>query len=140
MKIDKISFGQTYIKPSLVKYIKQEDLTNKVSYVYGLGELYPADIFLEANSKGGLTVDIMHSTPAKMLFFNDNIPKTYDNIVTLNFMHHMERFHRIHEGIKVPVLKTVINNIEKLSIKDLQLAVNDKIQYYYNTFGRKFLN
>ena len=38
------------------------------------------------------------------------------------------------------VTHTAISDIEKFSIKDLQLAVNDKIKYYYENFGKKFLN
>lgn len=139
MKTDKVTFGQTYIKPSLAKYMKAKNL-EKVPYIFGLGEFYPADIFIGSNIRGELTLDIIHSTPAKHLFFNDEIPKTYDNIVTLNFMHNMERLQRFHEGISTPVFKTVIKDLDKLSIKDLQLAVNEKIQYYYETLGRKFFN
>ncbi len=139
MKTDKVSFGQTYIKPSLAKYMKPDNL-GKVPYIFGLGEFYPADIFIGSNIKGELTVDIMHSTAAKHLFFSDVIPKTFDNVTALNCMHSMERAQRIRNGIKTPVLKTVIGDIENLSIRDLQLAVNDKIKYYYETLGKKFLN
>ena len=139
MKTDKVSFGQTFIKPSLVKYMKQENM-GKVPYIFGLGELYPADIFIGANIKGELTVDIMHSTPAKHLFLNDAVPKTLENVTALNFIHNMERAQRIRNGIKTPVLKTVIGDIKDLSIKDLQLAVNDKIKLYYETLGKKFFN
>lgn len=139
MKTDKVSFGQTYIKPSLSKYMKPDNL-GKVSYIFGLGEFYPADIFIGANIKGELTVDIMHSTSAKHLFFSDAVPKTFENVVALNCMHNMERAQRLRNGIKTPVLKTVISDIDKLSIRDLQFAVNDKIKYYYETLGKKFFN
>jgi len=139
MKTNEISFGQTYIKPSLIKYMKHDNL-GKIPYIFGLGEFYPADIFVGANVKGQLTIDIMHSTPAKHLFFSDEIPKTFENIAALNFMHNMERSQRLRSGIKTPVLKTIIPNIDKISIKDLQLAVNDKIKLYYETLGKKFFN
>lgn len=139
MKTDKISFGQTYIKPSLMKYIKQDNI-DKIPYIFGLGELYPADIFVGANLKGDLTLDILHSTPAKQLFFSDEIPKTLDNVSVLNCLHNMERVQRFQNGIKTPVYSTVIDNLDNLSIRDLQLSVNDKIKYYYETFANKFLN
>ena len=139
MKTDKISFGQTYIKPSLLKYMKPDNLS-KVSYIFGLGEFYPADIFIGSNIKGELTVDIIHSTPAKHLFLNDSIPKTLKNVAVLNFMHNMERPQRICDGITTPKLKTVIKDIDNMTIKDLQLAVNDKIKLYYETMGKKFFN
>lgn len=139
MKADKVSFGQTYVKPSLIKYLKPEN-TGKVSSIFGLGEFYPVDLYVGANAKGWLTIDIKHSTPAKQLFLSDEIPKTFANITTLNFIHNMERAQRLRNGIKTPILKTVIPNIENMSVKDLQLAVNDKIKYYYETFGKKFFN
>ncbi|MBO6181898.1 hypothetical protein J6O86_09460 [bacterium] len=139
MKTDKITFGQTYIKPSLVKYMKQENI-DKMPYIFGLGEFYPTDIFIGSNLKGDLTLDIMHSTPAKQLFFIDEIPKTLGNVAILNFLHNTEKAQRIHDGIKTPILKTAISDIDKLSIRDLQLAVNQKIEYYYETLAKKFLN
>lgn len=139
MKTDKVSFGQTYIKPSLVKYMKQKSMY-KIPYIIGLGEFYPADIYIGANIKGELTVDIMHSTAAKHLFFSDAVSKTFENVTALNYMHNMERVQRIRNGIRVPIIKSVIGNIENLSVKDLQLAVNDKIKLYYETLGKKFFN
>ncbi len=139
MKTDKISFGQTYVKPSLIKYMKKENM-DKMPYIFGLGEFYPVDIFVGSNIKGDLTLDIVHSTTAKQLFFSDEIAKTFENVTTLNFIHNMERAQRFRNGIKTPVFKTKISDIEKFSIKDLQLAVNDKIKYYYENFGKKFLN
>lgn len=139
MKTDKITFGQTYIKPSLAKYMRPENI-DKMPYIFGLGELYPTDIFIGSNIKGDLMLDIMHSTPAKQLFFSDEVPKTFGNITLLNFLHNMERAQRFHDGIKTPVWRTSISDIDKLSIRDLQLAVNKKIEYYYETLAKKFLN
>lgn len=139
MKTDKITFGQTYIKPSLVKYMKPENI-DKMPYIFGFGELYPTDIFIGSNVKGDLTLDIIHSTPAKQLFFSDEIPKTMSNVMTLNFFHSMEKAQRFHDGVKTPILRTSITGIDKLSIRDLQLAVNNKIEYYYETLAKKFFN
>lgn len=139
MKTEKITFGQTYIKPSLVEHVSKSNL-EKIPYIVGLGEFYPVDIFLGANAKGQLTLDILHSTPAKQLFFSDEISKNFENLSTLNFLHNMERIQRINNGIKTPVLKTVISDFDKLSIKELQLAVNEKIKYYYENLAKKFLN
>lgn len=139
MKTDKISFGQTYIKPSLAKYMKEENI-QKMPYIFGFGEFYPTDIFIGANKKGELTLDIVHSTLAKQIFFNEDIPKTLENVTVLNFLHNMERLQRLYQGVKTPVSNVVIKDIENLSVKDLQLAVNDKIQQYYETLAKKFLN
>ncbi len=139
MKTDKITFGQTYIKPSLVKYMKQGNI-DKMPYIFGLGELYPTDIFIGSNIKGDLTLDIIHSTPAKLLFFSDEIPKTFENVTLLNFLHNTERAQRIYDGVKTPILRTSISDIDKLSIRDLQLTVNKKIEYYYETLAKKFFN
>lgn len=138
MNTEKISFGQTYIKPSLMRYMKPEN-QNKMPYLFGLGEFYPADIFIGSNIKGQLTLDIAHSTAAKQLFFSEEIPKTLKNVSILNFIHNMERVQRERNGIKTPVLKTVIDDLDNMSIRELQLAVNDKIKYYYETLGKKFL-
>ena len=137
MKADKISFGQTYIKPSLMNYMSKEN-QGKIPYIFGLGEFYPVDIFVGSNIKGDLTLDIMHSTPAKQLFFSDEIPKTLVNVTTLNFIHNMEKAQRIRNGIITPVLKTTIPDLDKMTIKDLQIIVNNKIKDYYQTLGKKF--
>lgn len=139
MKADKITFGQSYIKPSLIEHMSKSNL-DKIPYIVGLGELYPADIFIGANMRGHLTLDIIHSTPAKQLFFSNEIPKTIENVSILNFLHNMERYQRIHSGIKTPIFKTAIDNIDNLSIKELQLAVNDKIKFYYEKLANKFFN
>ena len=139
MKTDKITFGQTYIKPSLAKHMSKSNL-EKIPYIVGLGEFYPVDIFIGANAKGQLTLDILHSTAAKQLFFSDEISKNFENFATLNFLHNMERVQRINNGIKTPIFKTAIPNLDKLSIKELQLAVNEKIKYYYENLAKKFLN
>lgn len=138
MKADKINFGQTYIRPSLLRYMEPEN-QNKMPYIFGLGEFYPVDIFLGSNIKGQLTLDIAHSTAAKQLFFIDEIPKTFENIAALNLIHNMELMQRQRNGNIAPIMKTVIPDFDKMSIKELQLAVNDKIKYYYETLGKKFL-
>lgn len=74
------------------------------------------------------------------MFFSDEISKNFENFATLNFLHNMERVQRINNGIKTPILKTAIPNLDKLSIKELQLAVNEKIKYYYENLAKKFLN
>lgn len=139
MKTDKISFGQTYVKPSLIKYMAQENI-EKLPYIFGFGELYPTDIYLGSNVKGGLTLDIMHSTTAKHVFFSDVIPKTLENITTLNFLHNMECAQRYRSGQKTPVFSTIIQNISDLSINDLQYTINEIIKHYYEKFGKKFFN
>ncbi len=139
MKADKITFGQSYIKPSLVEHMSKANL-EKIPYIVGLGEFYPADIFIGANMRGQLTLDIIHSTPAKQLFFSNEIPKTIENVSILNFLHNMDRCQRKNYGIRTPIFKTVIENIDNLSIKELQLAVNDKIKFYYEKLANKFFN
>ena len=44
MKVNNISFGQTYLKPS-IKNLSQEN-QEKLKYSYALGELYPVDLYL----------------------------------------------------------------------------------------------
>ena len=138
METSKISFGQTYIKPSLTQYMAPNNL-KKMPYIFGLGEFYPIDIYMGSNTRGQLTLDMIHSTVTKQLFLNNIIPKTIQNISILNFMHNMEIAARKRNGIKTPIFKTTIDDIDNLSIKELQLKVNEKIQKYYENFGKKFL-
>lgn len=139
MQTDKISFGQTRILPS-VKYLDKRT-TDKLPYLFGFGELYPIDFFIGSTPKGNLTVDIMHSTPAKHIFLNlKEEEQTFSNIATLSTLHFMENATRLRQGIRIPVLHTEIKNADELPVRELQYTINDKIRMYYDTLAKKFLN
>ncbi len=139
MKTDKISFGQTYIKPNL-KYLNPET-SHKVPYLFGFGELYPIDFYIGSTMKGNLTVDIMHSSAAKHVLMNlEDEEKTFENILYLRTVHFMDMATKARQGIKVPILHTEVKNADKLSVEELQYTINDKIKLYYDTIAKKFLN
>ena len=66
MRTDKVSFGQTYIRPTLLNNIAQHN-QQKVLSLIGLGEIYPVDMYLGANREGDLVIDLLHTTLAKYL-------------------------------------------------------------------------
>ena len=138
MKTDKISFGQTYIRPTLIKNIAAHNLP-KVHSLIGFGELYPADIYMGADKEGNLILDIVHSTMAKYLYFSDEVPKTTFNTSLLQFMHFGEKSSRKLTKYNIPVYNIKINNLDYFTTEELQYAVNDKLVNYYNNMLDKKL-
>ena len=83
MKTDKISFGQTYIRPNLLKNLAPHNFP-KVESIIPFGEVYPADIYIGADKNGDMVLDILHSTMGKFLYFSGEIKK---NVLNTSILH-----------------------------------------------------
>lgn len=140
MKTDKITFGQTYIRPTLLNNISPEN-QEKVLSLIGLGELYPADVYLGANYEGDLIIDVLHTTLAKHLYFSGEVPKTSFNASILQFMHSMEKIARKQNQYKLPIYNIKIKNLDYFDTPDLQYTVHEKIANYFNKIiDKRFFN
>ena len=81
--IKSISFGQTYLKSTLA-YMSDEN-REKLKYSYGLGQIYPNDIYMGADKRGNLTLDITRCIPQDYLIIN-NLTDSYGELV-LELLH-----------------------------------------------------
>ena len=140
MKTDKVSFGQTYIRPTLFQNLSKQHHP-KVMSLIPLGELYPVDMYLGANREGDLVVDILHSTLGKFLYFAGEIPKTIENVAMMQFWDSAERINRRNNGYKLPVYNIKIQNLDYFTTPELQHTVHVRIAHYLqNMIDKRFFN
>lgn len=140
MKTDKVSFGQTYIRPTLLQNIAPQN-QQKVLSLIGLGELYPVDMYLGGNKEGDLIIDILHTTLAKYLYYSGEVPKTSFNASILQFMDSMERVTRKQNRYNLPVYNIKIQHLDYFNIPELQYTVHERIaNYFKNIIDKKFFN
>ncbi len=140
MKINnQVSFGQTFLQESLNKYMSQEN-RDKLLYSYGLGELYPVDIYLGSTPRGDLTVGIKQANLWDYLTINNEIPMTQENIAAYTFIKRMEKTHENMYGLSVPYDVSVIKNIDYMYQEDIAYSIRDKIADYYKKYAHKFYN
>lgn len=140
MKTDKISFGQTYLKPSIFKNLAPHNF-QKVESIIPFGEIYPADIYIGADKSGDIVLDILHSTMGKFLYFSGEVPKTALNAGILQVMDSTERINRKMSGYKLPVYSIKIKDLDHFSIPKLQYTINEKLVYYYDKMiDRRFFH
>ena len=138
MRTNKISFGQTYIKPTVISNLTEHN-QQKVMSLIPLGELYPTDIYLGANKEGNLIVEMLHSTMGKFMYFSGEVPKTPLNTSILQFMDSMEKIAR--KGLNLPVYRLEIKELDKFNRAELQYTVHEKLVHYYkNMIDKKFFN
>lgn len=131
MKINQISFGQTYLKPS-IKYMSEEN-RKKLEYSYALGDLYPVDIYLGATRKGDLTVEITKGSEYEYLLKNNEIPLTAENIAAYKFIRGAEMVYNRVYGPRYPVQKTVIEYLDYIPEDTLAHYIASDVEHYRKT-------
>lgn len=140
MKIDnKVSFGQTYIHPSLSRYLSKSNQL-KLEHSYALGQLYPMDIYLGANYKGQLNVGLRRCNLWDYLTINNEIPLNIENTSKYVIIKRMELMHNYMYGNKYPLENFVINNLDFKYQEDIAYEINDKIIEYMNKYAKLFSN
>lgn len=138
MKTDNVSFGISYVKPS-IRYMSKQN-QEKVKSIIPLGQLYPVDMFIGSNIKGDLTLDIVKTPMHKFLAYTDEIPKTFENLCAMDFASRLEtKYLATHEEL-IPLSHYTIKNLKNYTKKDLPYAVHEKILEYFNTIGKIFVS
>lgn len=138
MKINQISFGQTFLKSS-VRQMSAEN-REKLKSIYAFGQIYPLDIYLGADRKGDLTLEITRSSVYDYLVANDEIPLTPENIAVYNFIKGTEIADKYIHGNKEPVRKATITNMDYISEEVLPYYVADEIDEYFKHCPKKYEN
>ncbi len=140
MKVNNISFGQTYYNDSLSRYMNERD-RNKLHYSYSLGDLYPVDIILGSDKRGDLTVKIRHiSNDWDQLVGTGEIPPTPENLQAYFLLKQINAANEAIHGPKYPTLNGRIRNLHNKSEQDIKYEIQDLIGKYYEKYGYEFLN
>ena len=137
-RIDNINFGITYLKPSL-QYMSEAN-RKKLVPSYGLGQLFPVDIFLGADRKGNLTVEIMKTSLWKHLYVNNDIPQTPLTYSLFKFDEAMNRIKMVKERKQIPIEKKTLNFMDLRSSKALPYDIAHEIEKYFKKYRNLFLN
>lgn len=137
-RVDNTAFGITYLKPSL-QYMSKMNQKKLVSS-YGLGQLYPVDIFLGADRKGNLTVEIMKSSMWKYLYINNDIPQTPFTYALASLDEGLNRIKMMRESIKIPIEKKTFKFMDLRSSKALPYDIAQEIENYFKKYKNLFMN
>ncbi len=136
MKTNSISFGTTYIKPSINHLSKANK--EKVKKLIPLGQIYPVDLFLGADRKGNLTLEIKQTFIYDHLIANDQLDLTPQNIAMYKISKAAQNtFNYIH-GDKTPVRKATIEHLDAIPKDILPYYVADEIEEYEKTYSKNF--
>lgn len=140
MKVNNITFGQTYYNDSLGRYMNERD-RNKLYYSYSLGDLYPVDIILGSDKRGDLTVKIRHtSNEWDQLVWAGEVPPTMENLQAYFLLKQIDIANEEIHGPKYPALNGKIRDLHKKSEQDIKYEIQDLIGKYYEKYGYKFIN
>ena len=140
MKVNNISFGQTYFHTSLSRYMNERD-KNKLYYSYGLGDMYPVDIVLSANKQGDLNVSVRHTNNDwDYLIKSGEIEPTEENKYAYFLLKQFEFANRDIHGPKYPAIHGTVRNLSRKNEQDIKYEIQDLIGDYYEKYGHLFLN
>jgi len=131
MKVNNISFGQTFIKPSLAQM--SEKNREKIKVLYPFGEIYPLDIYLGADKKGDLTLEITKSSIYDYLISNNELPLTPKNAAAYRIIKGLEITNKYLHGNNEPVRKSTIKFLDYIDEETLPYYVADEIEEFYKT-------
>lgn len=136
MKTNAISFGQTYLTPSL-KNLSPEN-RKKLTYSFALGQLYPNDIYLGATRNGDLTVQITGTSIYKHLLINNAIPPTKKNIALFKLTQKLDNTYTAIHGPKYPIKKSVIKYLDYIPQDTLAHYIASEIEEYNHKYAHLF--
>ncbi len=136
MKTNSISFGTTYLKPT-IRYMSKEN-RQKLRSIYPLGQLYPVDIFIGADKRGNMTLDIKQSFIYDYLIQNDQFELTPQNISMYKFYKALNNSYKNIHGDNTPVRKATIENLDYITEDVLPYYVATEIEEYTKTQAKKF--
>ncbi len=136
MKINPITFGQTFLKPSL-SYISNDNRA-KLRDLYAIGNIYPNDIYLGATSKGDLTVEVTRGSLYDHLILNDQLTPTLENIVAYNIIKKAEIAAKELHGMPYPVKKSVIKYLDYIPEDMLKHQIVSEVEEYNKQYAYLF--
>ncbi len=136
MKINNVSFGTTYLTPSL-RCMSPEN-REKIKSVYSLGQIYPVDLYLGSDKKGDLTLQIKRGSMYDYLLKNNYIEPTKNNIAALKIIKAADAVNKYIHGDSSPVRKVTIKELDYIPEDILPYYVADEIEEFNKTYSKKF--
>lgn len=139
MKVDdSVSFGKTFVQPS-IRYLSKIN-QSKIEHSYGLGQIYPMDVSLGGTTLGDLTVSIRRGNLWDFYTANDEIPLTNENILMYYLAKRFEVIGEFLHGSKYPIERHIIKNLNKKTRKEIAFEINDIIADYNKKYGKQFMS
>lgn len=139
MKINQISFGQTFIN-STFQNLSQEN-KEKLGPSIAIGEYYPMDIYLGAKNGNDLVVQMTRANELDYLISSGEIEPTDDILAQYQIQKAFEyAMEYIHGKKKYPVEKLVIKNLDKMDSIDIINRITDAVEDYNEKYKRLFEN
>lgn len=139
MKINPISFGQTFVNSSFqnLSYENKEKLGPSIV----IGEYFPMDIFMGARGSNELVVEMTRANEWDYLLSSGEIEPTEENIALLQIQKAFEYMHEaIHGKKKYPVEKIVIKDLDELDSRDIINRIVDAVEDYNEKHRKLFEN
>ncbi len=139
MKINQISFGQTFIN-STFQNLSQEN-KEKLGPSIAIGEYYPMDIFMGARNSKELVVEMTRASEWDYLLSSGELEPTEENIACYQMQKAFEAvMEAIHGKKKYPVEKLVIKDLDKLDSRDIINKIVDAVDAYNEKHRKLFEN
>lgn len=139
MKINPISFGQTFINSSF-QNLSQEN-KEKLGPSIAIGEYFPMDIFVGAKNSKELVIEMTRASEWDYLLSSGELEPTEENIACYHIQKAFEYVHEaIHGKKKYPVEKLIIKDMDKLDSKDIMDKIVDAVDDYHEKYRKLFEN
>lgn len=139
MKINPISFGQTFVNSSFqnLSYENKEKLGPSIV----IGEYFPMDIFMGARGSNELVVEMTRANEWDYLLSSGEIEPTEENIASYLIQKAFEYvYEAIHGKKKYPVEKLIIRDLDNLDSKDIMDKIVDAVEDYNEKHRKLFEN
>lgn len=136
MKINQVTFGQTFLKPS-IDYLSQYN-QEKLRSLGEVGAKYPNDIYIGATPKGDLTLDITRGSLYDYMILNDLLEPTKENIEAYNIIKRAEIAAEELHGPLYPVNKSVISCMDYIPEDLLKYQVTAAVEEYNKQYAHLF--
>ena len=137
-QIDNITFGTTYLKSSL-QYMSKAN-QKKLIPSYGLGQIYPVDLFLGSDKKGNLIVEIKKESPFKYMYYNKIVSQTPENYYLCKLEETLNFISQASGMCLIPKEKKVFKFMDLRTEKALVFDIADEISNYFKKYKNQFLN
>lgn len=139
MKINPISFGQTFVNSSFqnLSYENKEKLGPSIA----IGEYFPMDIFMGARGSNELVVEMTRANEWDYLLSSGELEPTEENIASYHIQKAFEYvYEAIHGKKKYPVEKLIIRDLDNLDSKDIMDKIVDAVEDYNEKHRKLFEN
>ncbi len=136
--IDNTTFGITYLKSSL-QYMSKAN-QKKLIPSYGLGQIYPVDLFFGSDKKGNLIVEVMKESPFKYMYYNKIVSQTPENYYLYKLEETLNILSQASGMCVIPKEKKIFKFMDLRTEKALIFDIADEISNYFKKYKNLFLN